>query len=221
MTVFVHADRYTANITPALYNGGPRAMILGGFLIVFPGVLCQVAPLAEMSSYRPVAGAQYHWTDQFAPQKYRRPITWTQGWITWLAWVVLTAAMANVCASIIQTLVMVNYPDYEYKKGVYVGSMLALLLLGGLVNHFVFQSVRWIEMIAGILHICLFAVFVGVLWGLGGRHSSEFVFLTKANLSGWKNDFVPFNLGMNTVTWAFVGKFLAYYPDRPLTSVRS
>lgn len=48
--------------------------------VVFAGVLCQVASLSEMSSVQPIAGAQYHWTWHLAPPKYRRSITWMQGW---------------------------------------------------------------------------------------------------------------------------------------------
>lgn len=55
-----------SNIGLAFFNGGPRAMVWG-FFIVVPGVLCQVASIAELASVQPIAGAQYHWTWQFAP----------------------------------------------------------------------------------------------------------------------------------------------------------
>jgi hypothetical protein len=45
------------NIGLVFYNGGPRA-IVWGFLIVIPGVLCQIASFSEMASMLPIAGVQ-------------------------------------------------------------------------------------------------------------------------------------------------------------------
>lgn len=44
-----------------------------------------------------------------------------------------------------------------------------------------------------------------VLLTLSERHTNGFVWLEKANLSGWTNDFVSFNLGIILITWGFVG----------------
>jgi len=85
--------------------------------------------------------------------------------------------------------------------------MYGFLIVLGLMNQFAFWLIPWIEMAAGLLHIILFIVFAAVLSTLGQRHSNDFVFFTKSNLSGWNNDFVSFNLGIILITWGFVGNF--------------
>lgn len=178
-----------------------------GFFIVIPGVLCQVASLAEMASVQPIAGAQYHWTHYYAPIQYRRFITWIQGWITWFAWIAMLAGMANVTANIIITLVTVQFTSYVPQAWHTLLIMYALLIVEGLANQYVFWIIPWVELAAGLLHIILFVVFVCVLSTLGERHSSDFVFFTKSNLSGWNDDFVSFNLGIILITWGFVGTY--------------
>ncbi|KAF2740496.1 choline transport protein [Polyplosphaeria fusca] len=192
------------NIAVAFWNGGPRAVVWG-FSIVIPGVLCQVASLAEMASVQPIAGAQYHWTYYYAPARYRRLITWFQGWITWFSWIAMLAGLANIVANITQNLIAVQYPSYVSERWHTVLIMYAVLIVEGLVNQFVFWLVPWIELLAGALHIILFITFVCVLSTMGERKSSDFVFFEKSNLSGWNDDFVSFNLGIVLVTWGFVG----------------
>lgn len=154
---------------------------------------------------QPIAGAQYHWTSFLAPPKYKRFITWSQGWITWFSWISLLAGVVNIGANVTTTLVSASYPDYSPKGWHTVLIMYAYLIFMGLLNMYAFFTIPWIEFLAGLLHIILWIVFASVLLTLSPRHSASFVFLEKANLSGWSNDFVSFNLGIILITWGFVG----------------
>jgi choline transport protein len=185
--------------------------LVWGFFIVIPGTLCQVASISEMASVQPIAGAQYVWTHYYAPESLRRPITWLQGWVTWASWIAITAGTANVIANIITTLIQVSYPDYNSRPWHMTLIMWGFLIVLGLMNQFAFKMIPWIELAAGLLHIILFVVFIVVLTTMGQRHSSDFVFFTKANASGWNSDFVSFNLGMMLITWGFVGKSCRNY----------
>ena len=89
--------------------------------------------------------------------------------------------------------------------------MAALLLVQGLLNTHIFWIIPWVEFAAGLLHIILWIVFASVLITLAPRHSANFVFFNKSNLSGWNDDYISFNLGVILVTWGFVGK--AYHPS--------
>ena len=206
------ADSHVANIGVIFYNGGPRALVWG-FFIVIPGTLCQVASISEMASVQPIAGAQYVWTHYYAPERYRRSITWFQGWITWSSWIAITAGTANVVGNIITTLVAVQYPNYVSKDWHILLIMYGFLIVLGLMNQFLFWIIPWVEMAAGILHVVLFIVFATVLPVMGQKHSSDFVFFTKANASGWESDFVSFNLGITLITWGFVGKATSSAPS--------
>lgn len=154
-----------------------------GFFVVIPGVLCQVASLAEMSSVQPIAGAQYHWTWLLAPPKHRRFITWIQGWITWFSWISLLCSVVNVAANITTTLVSISYPDWYAQGWHTLLIMYAYLIVLGAINMYLFWITPWIELLAGVLHVVLWVVFTSVLLALAPRHSTEFVFLEGSNMS--------------------------------------
>lgn len=83
--------------------------------------------------------------------------------------------------------------------------MYGFLIALGLLNMYAFWLIPWIELIAGLLHVILWIVYAVVLLTLAPRHSTRFVFLEKANASGWTSDFVSFNLGIILLSWGFVG----------------
>ncbi|KAF2173096.1 hypothetical protein M409DRAFT_17044 [Zasmidium cellare ATCC 36951] len=197
-------EAMATNIGLVFYNGGPRAMVWG-FFIVIAGVLCQVASLSEMASVQPIAGGQYHWTWHWAPRRYQRSITWLQGWVTWFSWISILAGVVNVAANVTTTLVAANYPSYVLQGWHTVLVMYAYLLVLGGLNMYAFWLIPWVEVLAGLLHIVLWIVVATVLLTLAPRHTAEFVFFEKSNLSGWNNDFVAFNLGIVLITWGFVG----------------
>lgn len=170
-------------------------------------MLSQVASIAELASLQPIAGAQYHWTYHLAPHSSRRFITWMQGWLTWFSWISLLAGVVNIGTNQITTMAAVQY-GYTPQNWHTVLVMYAMLIAIGLINVFAFRIIPWLEMVAGILHIFLWIVFLVVLLTLAPKHSADFVFLSESQLSGWTNPYVSFNLGMVLVTWGFVGMCL-------------
>lgn len=192
------------NLTSVLYNGGPQTLAWGT-LIAIVGGLAQSASLAEMAAILPIAGAQYHWTAHLARSRHARFITWLQGWMTWFAWISLLAGVANFTAYIIQGIAIMNYESYVPERWHLTLIIIAMLLVQALMNQFTFRLVPWIEACAGVLHIALFFVFIGVLLALAPKHSADFVFLESSSSSGWSDGFVSWNLGLITPTWGFVG----------------
>lgn len=135
----------------------------------------------------------------------RKFITWLQGWVTWTSWIALLAGITNIAANVTTVLVNASYPNYSPQGWHTVLIMYAYLVALGLLNMYGFWLIPWIELIAGLLHVTLWLVFAVVLLTLAPRHSNEFVFFEKANMSGWSSDFVSFNLGIVLITWGFVG----------------
>ncbi|RDW65969.1 hypothetical protein BP6252_09604 [Coleophoma cylindrospora] len=190
------------NMYFALYNGGPNVFIFSS-IVVFFGAVAQAASLAEMASMQPIAGAQYHWTYHLAPGGVRRLATWIQGWLTWFGYISLLAGIANVTIILLEATIQLNHEDYT--PGGWHTSVLVIalcLLLGG-INMFTFKLIPWVELVAGVLHIALFVVFVLVLAVKGTRHNAEFVFLKSTTSSGWNDKFVSWNVGMLTCVWSF------------------
>lgn len=105
----------------------------------------------------------------------------------------------------LQGLASANYPDYVAKQWHLTLIIFAMLIIQALINMWAFFLIPWIELMAGVLHICLFVIFLVVLVTLAPRHSAEFVFLRTQSLSGWDNTFASWNIGLLTPTWGFVG----------------
>lgn len=116
------------------------------------------------------------------------------------------ASVANSVATGIQGLAIINYPSYVPHAWHITLTMFAILIIGGLMNMYTFWLIPWIEMMAGILHVALFIVFIVVFVSLAPRHDADFVFFNSDTRSGWNNPFVEWNLGLLTSVWGFVGK---------------
>lgn len=193
----------------ALYEGGPYTFSWS-ILICFFGAISQAASIGEMASIIPIAGAQYHWTWHLAPSKIKRFATYMQAWFTWFGYISLLAAVANVTIILLESLVGLNNPSYVAQGWHTALLVIAMCTLQAGMNMYLFWLIPWVEFVAGILHICLFVVFLVVLAVMGNRHSASFVFTarnTSEIQSGWTNQFVSFHLGMLTCVWSFTGEF--------------
>ena len=194
------------NMFFALYEGGPQ-VFAWSIVIVYFGAISQAASISEMASTVPIAGAQYHWTWHLAPSNIKRFVTWLQGWMTWFGWVSLLAGIANITAIILQNLAVLNHASYVPQTWHITLMMIAILTVQGLINSvgWTFALVPWLELVAGVLHICLFIVFMVVYLTMGTRHNAEWIFLERQVSSGWTNTYVTWNLGMLTCVWSFTG----------------
>ena len=127
--------------------------------------------------------------------------------MTWWGWISLLAGVSNLTAIILQNMVALNDPSYVSKQWHIVLIIYAVVVTGVCVNIFTYKLVPKIELLAGILHVCLFVIFMVVLVVLGQqqRHTAEYVFTKQTIESGWKDTFVAWNIGMLTSTWSFTG----------------
>ncbi|ROW17977.1 hypothetical protein VPNG_00211 [Cytospora leucostoma] len=191
------------NMYYAIVNGGPAGWFFS-YIIVFFGVMCQAASLGELASIRPIAGAQYYWTFDFAPTPHRRFLTWIQGWATWIGYIATLASCINYNTTIVEGLVQLRNPEYQL-----VGWHTTLIVLGTLafltlVNMYAFRLVPWFELLSGILNICLFLIFVVVLFAMAPRNSGN-IFLETNVSSGWDSYFPAVNIGALSNIFIFVG----------------
>ena len=200
----------------ALYNGGPYAFSWS-ILICFFGAISQAASLGEMASIQPIAGAQYHWTWALAPSRAKRFATWMQAWLTWFGYVSLGAGIANVTIILLESLVALNNPSYVAQGWHTSLLVIAMCAMQAAMNMFAFKIIPWVEMVAGVLHICLFVIFIVVLAVLGNRHSASFVFTAHNTSSGWTNQVISFHVGMLPCVWSFTGETSALSKIRQLT----
>lgn len=194
----------SSNMYFALYEGGPYAFAWSIFICFF-GAISQAASIGEMASIIPIAGAQYHWTWHLAPSRAKRSATWMQAWFTWFGYVSLLAGIANVTIILLESLIALNNPNYVAQGWHTSLLVIAMCVLQAGMNMYAFWLIPWVEFVAGIMHVCLFVVFIVVLAVMGNRHSANFVFTARNTSSGWSNQFVSFHLGMLTCVWSFTG----------------
>lgn len=67
-------------ITPAIVDGGVPSMIWSN-VWCFVGYIPIILSMAEMSSMAPIAGAQYHWVSEFAPENHQRILSYLTGFV--------------------------------------------------------------------------------------------------------------------------------------------
>ena len=68
-------------------------------------------PLPDLDR-SPIAGAQYIWTAEHSPPRLRAFLSWMQGWVTFVAWQAAVPAVCFLIATMVQGLVVFNYPSY-------------------------------------------------------------------------------------------------------------
>jgi choline transport protein len=216
-----------SNMYYALQNGGPAAWFFSYIVVVF-GALCQAASFAEMASIQPIAGAQYYWThvrsiittppripekmhtdhanlQHLAPSSLKLFLTWLQGWITWTSYVSMIASAFNSNTVLLEATIQLEHPDYVNGGWHTTLIVFAGLAFSAFINIYVFRIVPWFELVAGILNICLFFIFLVVLWVISPRNSPE-IFLVSNMSSGWDNYFVACNVGALSNIFLFISK---------------
>ena len=67
-------------ITPGLTDGGRPALVYS-VLWNFVGFGPVYLSMAEMASMAPIAGAQYHWVSEFAPERFQKILSYLTGYV--------------------------------------------------------------------------------------------------------------------------------------------
>lgn len=186
----------------ALVNGGPAAWFWSYVVVAF-GALCQAATFSEMASIQPIAGAQYYWTWNFSPPKFRKFLTWIQGWATWTGYVALLASCVNSNTTLLIGMIQLSYPDFSSGGWHTTVINFATIVVCTGVNLFAFWLVPWFELLTGILNVTLFVIFAVVLWVMSPRNTSDVFFQTNMS-SGWDNYYISSNIGALSSIFLFV-----------------
>lgn len=127
------------------------------------------------------------------------------GWVTVFAWQANIAGPGSLIATNIQDLIALNYESYVYER--WHGTMIfwAIVVSSTCVNIFGIKILPHLETLVGILHICLWFVWVIPLVYLSPHNPTTFVFTDFESNSGWNSNGVSWCLGLLTVTFSFTG----------------
>ncbi|KAH9826185.1 putative amino-acid permease [Teratosphaeria destructans] len=189
----------------ALDNGGPAGAIYG-FVIAWVSTMSVYTVISELASMAPIAAGQYYWVYMLAPPRYRRVSSYVIGWLTTLAWVATVATEALLAGTIIQGIMILDYPDYQEKM--WQGTLLTWAVIAGciFVNVVIPAWLPRFEVFILVFHIAgFFAILITLLVMTPSLGSSTSVWLTALNEGGWSTQGLSYCVGFVGNVATFVG----------------
>ncbi|GFF26137.1 choline transport protein [Aspergillus udagawae] len=191
-------------LSSALTDGGTAGLIWG-FLIVTAGFTLVFASIAEMASMAPTSGGQYHWVSEFAPRTGQKFLSYITGWLTATGWQCAIVSIAFLAGTIIQGLVVLNDPTYEFQRWHGTLLVVAITTFSILFNTFLAKNLPMVEGLILIVHVVgVFAIIIP-LWVLAPRNSAKAVFTEFNNAGGWNSDGTATLVGLSTTITSMIG----------------
>jgi amino acid transporter len=127
------------------------------------------------------------------------------GWLCATGWQCAIVAIAFLAGTIIQGLIVLNDPTYNFQR--WHGTMLviAITLFSILFNTFLAKKLPLVEALILILHIVGLFIIVIPLWVLAPRNTASAVFTEFNNGGGWVSDGAATMVGLSTTITAMIG----------------
>lgn len=172
----------------------------------------------------PTSGGQYHWVSEFAPrgcQKYLSYLTGMLdtiglfttvetltdflGWMSFTGWQGAIVAIALWCGTIVQGLLVLNYPAYTFE--LWHGTLLtiAFAIFSILFNTFFASKLPLVEVVILVIHILgLFAIITPLLV-LAPKSGAKAVFTEFTIGEGWTSTGTAFMIGLLTPMISMLG----------------
>jgi choline transport protein len=185
-------------------NGGPAGLVYG-FIIAWSSTLSVYTVISELASMAPIAAGQYYWVYMLAPARYKVFSSYIIGWLTSLAWIATVATETIFAGTIIQGLVILDYPDYDPKP--WQGTLFAWLVVAVaiFINVVVPDVLPKFEIFVIVIHVTGFIAILVVLWHFSPHSPAHFVFATSLNEGGWPTQGLSYCVGFLGNVATFVG----------------
>ena len=154
----------------------------------------------------PLAGGPFNWVSILSPQWCRNFLSYLAGWLTVITWQAFMAATAYVTGTLVQGLIILNYPDYDFQR--WHGTLLfyAALAFALFINTALSRVLPAIEILMLMFHLGGFLALLIPLIHLSPHQSGKEVFTHFLNLGGWSTQGLSFFVGVITVANSFPGK---------------
>lgn len=123
-----------------------------------------------------------------------------------IAWQLIVANVSYISGTLVQGLLVLNYPDYVYER--YHGTLLfyAILAVAVFINTYLARLLPRIESLMLIVHVLgFFGVLIPLVY-LAPHKSAHEVFTTFQNLGGWPTQGLSFFVGFITAMGSFLGR---------------
>jgi choline transport protein len=146
-----------------------------------------------------------YWVYMLAPPRYKVFSSYIIGWLTSLAWIATVAIETIFAGTILQGLLILDYPDYDAKQ--WQGTLFAWLVIAVaiFINVVVPDALPKFEIFIIVFHVCGFIAIIAVLWHYSPHGSAHFVFATSLNEGGWPTQGLSYCVGFLGNVATFVG----------------
>ena len=154
--------------------------------------------MAEMASMAPIAGAQYHWVSEFAPEKWQGILSYITGWTSTLAWQAGNVQGVFLVGAQIQAMILINNEDLAFPN--WHGTLLAFAAIAIAYVLTMYGSrllPYWQNAVFAIHVLAFFAWFVPV-WVNAPVASHSQVWTEWSNTGGYSNMFTCVMVGQLT-----------------------
>ena len=141
-----------------------------------------------------------------APLWCRNFLSYIAGWLTFITWQAFLVATTYVSGTLVQGLLILNYPDYGYQRWHGTLFVYAVLAFSVFINTFMGRLLPKIESLMLLFHILGFFGLLIPLVYLSPHQSAHEVFTHFLNLGGWSSTALSFFVGLITVSGAFPGE---------------
>lgn len=186
-------------------NGGPSG-VLYGFVIAWSSTLSVYTVISELASMAPIAAGQYYWVYMLSPERYRIFASYIIGWLTSLAWIATVATETLFAGTMLEGLVILDYPTYTATNWKATLLTWAVSLVSTFVNAVIPATLPRIEIGTVIFHIAGFVVIIALLWRYtDSYHDANFVFRTSLNEGNWPTQGLSYCVGFLGNVATFVG----------------
>lgn len=183
-------------IVTEINAGGPGAIIYGFILVTILQSFLG-ASLAEFVSSYPTEGGMYHWIAAIAPKKYSAFLSFITGWLTVCGWIFTTASTNLIFAEVVQALYALYHPDLVIQTWQTFVIYQILNLLTAAVVLFGNKIIPALNKFSLFyLQIGWLVVLITVVACAPTHRSTEFVFRTWINNTGWNSNVICFITGL-------------------------
>ena len=141
-----------------------------------------------------------------APPRYKTVCSYVVGWLTSLAWVATVAIETLFAGTIIQGILILDYPNYADKP--WQGTLLTWAVILGciFINVVIPSQLPRIQIFVLVFHLTGFVAIVATLWALTPEYSSAKDVWTKSlNEGGWPTQGLSYCVGFLGNVATFVG----------------
>lgn len=140
-----------------------------------------------MASMAPIAGAQYHWVSEFAPDNHQKFLSYMAGWIPTIAWQAGNAMGIFLAGSVVQTIILINNENYGFDA--YQGTLLAIgmVAIAYVMNVYGAKVLPYWQNAFFVLHILAYFAYIVPIWVSAPKATHSQVWGEFQNEGGWTN----------------------------------